>query len=511
MSTSSLIDPSPGAGSDTPPTVERLKAGSVGLTSVMFMALATAAPITAMTGNLPIIIGGGSGTAAPGAFIFVTGVLLLFTVGYVAMARHITAAGAFYGYISHGLGRIVGMASGLLAVLAYVVFEASIVGIFAYFAQSAIQSSFGVDVKWYYLAGAMIAVVCALAYFDLHIASRVLSVALVAEVLMLALLAISIIFHGGGKTDGLAIHTLNPLKAFAGPSAGIGLFFCFWSWVGFESTAMYGEESRNPKRIIPRATIIAVVGLGVLYSIVAWTTLSGNGLAHAIDLAGSNPLNLFYDASEQYLGHWARVLLEWLMCSSAFACGMAFHQCASRYLYAIGREGFLHKGLGRTHPEHGSPFIASFTQTAITVAIVGGYWAAGKDPYVNLYTVMAVLGTMALLIVQTLCSFAVIAYFRKNHPESRHWFRTLVAPALGGLGMIAAIYLLVANLDFAGGAAAKDLVFKLIPYIVGAVFVGGIVYGLYTKSRNPAKYEILGRIVMEDAQERTGEEEAVTA
>src|SRR5579859_480916 len=65
----------------------------------------------------------------------------------------------------------------------------------------------------------------------------------------------------------------GPLKAFSGPSAGLGPFFCFWSWIGFESTAMYGEESRNPKRIIPRATILAVIGLGALYTFVAWMTL----------------------------------------------------------------------------------------------------------------------------------------------------------------------------------------------------------------------------------------------
>ncbi|MEU9047623.1 hypothetical protein AB0D63_39200 [Kitasatospora sp. NPDC048343] len=117
------------------PAVQSLKAGSVGLVGVVFMALATAAPITSMTGNLPVIIGGGNGLHAPAGFLFVILVLVVFTVGYVAMARHITTAGAFYGFVSHGLGRVVGMAAGLLAVLAYVVFEASIVGIFAYFAQ----------------------------------------------------------------------------------------------------------------------------------------------------------------------------------------------------------------------------------------------------------------------------------------------------------------------------------------------------------------------------------------
>ncbi|RAG87235.1 hypothetical protein DN069_01455 [Streptacidiphilus pinicola] len=60
------------------------------------------------------------------------------------------------------------------------------------------------------------------------------------------------------------------------------------------------------------------------------------------------------------------------------------------------------------------------------------------------------LGTLALLVVQTLCSFSVIAYFRRNHPESRHWFRT------------------------AAGAADKVLFFRFIPPIVGLVFLAGI-------------------------------------
>ena len=42
----------------------------------------------------------------------------------------------------------------------------------------------------------------------------------------------------------------------------IGIFFAFWSWVGYETTAVYGEESRDAKHNVPRATMIAVIGLG---------------------------------------------------------------------------------------------------------------------------------------------------------------------------------------------------------------------------------------------------------
>ena len=59
--------------------------------------------------------------------------------------------------------------------------------------------------------------------------------------------------------------------------AAIGIFFAFWSWVGFETTAVYGEESRDPKRMVPRATLIAVVGLGLFYTFMSWMVIVGQG------------------------------------------------------------------------------------------------------------------------------------------------------------------------------------------------------------------------------------------
>ena len=51
------------------------------------------------------------------------------------MSRKVTTAGGFYSYISHGLGRELGLGPGLRAVVAYSVFEASLCGGFAYFLQ----------------------------------------------------------------------------------------------------------------------------------------------------------------------------------------------------------------------------------------------------------------------------------------------------------------------------------------------------------------------------------------
>jgi amino acid transporter len=125
------------------------------------MAVANAAPITAMTGNVPIAVGSGNGLGAPAGFLVATVVLTLFTVGFVAMARHITTAGGFYGFISHGLGQVWGMAAGVLATLAYVVFEGSLIGIFSYFASYTLEQWFGWQVNWLVLAGVgILAVAC---------------------------------------------------------------------------------------------------------------------------------------------------------------------------------------------------------------------------------------------------------------------------------------------------------------------------------------------------------------
>ncbi|MBO9358930.1 MAG: APC family permease [Thermomicrobium sp.] len=203
------------------------------------------------------------------------------------------------------------------------------------------------------------------------------------------------------------------------------------------------------------------------------------------------------------MGHWAKVLFEILMVTGSFACGQAFHNTAARYLYALGREGVvLHHRLGSTHPEHRSPHIASVVQSVITLGITMLFWIFSKDPYVAQYTLMALLGTFALLIVQVLAGIAVIRYFLVYRRTAFHWFTTGVAPALGSMGMLAAIYLLVTNMSTIAGAAAEILLFKLIPWIVGLTFISGIAGALYLKVKRPSDFALLGQILFDEAAEK---------
>ena len=141
---------------------------------------------------------------------------------------------------------------------------------------------------------------------------------------------------------------------------------------------------------------------------------------------------------------------------------------------------------------------------AVTTVVVLFFALTGRDPYTGLYGLMALLGTTAILIVQALAAFAVIAYFHvgKHHPETANWFRTFLAPLLGGIGMLYVIYLLGENASFAAGTAATDWVFTLIPYVVGVVGIGGILLAVLLKYKAPERYSELGRTVLEEAHER---------
>ncbi len=505
-----------------------LKAGAVGLVGVLFMAVANAAPITAMTGNVPISLGYGNGLGAPAGFLVATVVLTLFTVGFVSMARYITTAGAFYGFITHGLGQVWGMASGVLATMAYVVFEGSLIGIFSYFSNDALNRWTGADVNWLVIAIFGIAAIGLLGYFDINIAAGFLGITLVCEVLLLGALSLSVLFSGGGP-DGMVFEAINPINAFrslpegaghglaidgtviAAGSAAIGLFFAFWSWVGYETTAVYGEESRNPKHIVPRATLIAVVSLGLFYTFVSWMMIAGNGKDQSISKANTDSIGLWVDLAQNKLGgSFVGDIYLFLIVIGSFSCGLAFHNAASRYLYAIGREiPIVSRSLGATHFKHQTPHIASLVQSIITLLLtLGFYFLGGKgtDPftggYIYQYGLLALLGTMAILIVQAITSLAVIWYFHVKKAAPGNLLVTGIIPALGGIGMIYVVWLLISNIDFAGGAAAGSPFFKAIPWLVIGTFVLGLLGILLLRSRNRAAYDAIGRTVFEETHER---------
>lgn len=466
------------------------------------MVVAFSAPISAMTANLPVAVGFGNGSGAPAGFIIATVVLTIFSVGFIALARHITAAGAFYTFVSRGWSRIPGLAAGIMSMFVYMIMEAGVIGLFATFAQQAATTYLSVSSPWWVYAFIAVAAIALLSHWDISLAAKVLGVALVCEISILTITAIGGLVNG----PGIAWGSLNPLSAFSvngvpDGAVGLGLLMAFWCWVGFEATAIYGEESKDPKSIVPRATMIAVVGIGVFYTFIAWAVISANGPDRAVELAsGATPFELLYAPAREYVGSWAVTAFELLVLVGTFACALAIHNSAARYIFAFGRDQLLWQRLGEAHPVHGSPWVASLAQSGFAALVIVVAVVTEADPYVVLFTLVAILATLCLLVVQVMCAISVITYFHvhKQHPETAGLWRTLVSPIIGGLGMGFVIYLMVTNMAVAAGAASGSLFFKAIPWIVIGLLVGSLATATYLRRARPDTYARIGRTVFDE-------------
>lgn len=480
--------------------VDRLKPGAIGLLGVIFVAVTGAAPISAMLFNVPFATGFGTGYYTPAAFLFAAVILTIFSIGYIAMAKEITAAGGFYSFISHGLGRELGLATGICGVIAYSLFEVSLLGGFSYFFSTNFNSWFGWEIPWILpgvVAAILISVLC---WFDVELSVKVLGIALVSEIVILTLFDV-LVFGQGGSSTGIAFDSLDVTKLTnpgTGLVAGVGLFLAFWSWVGFEAIPNYAEESKDPKRNVPRATLIAVIGLGVGYVLTSMAFESAFPKDQVIE-AAQDPAGPFFVAMDAFGPHIFTIIMQVLILTGSFACAMAFHNVTMRYFYATGREGILPSALGRTHGKHEVPHIANITQTVIAIVIMllwgvfsgFGYDMAFDGAYVRVYTMMAVQGVVWILAIQALCALAIIVYFRTGG-RSGNVISTVICPIIAIVGQVFAIYLLFKNIT----AISFDITYTgWIMWIAIVVTAATIVYAFVLKSTNREKFDKVGRVI----------------
>ncbi|WP_316768368.1 APC family permease [Streptomyces sasae] len=442
---SQTVDASPQTGEGRPAAT--LKRNALGVLGILFFVLSAQAPLTGIAGAVPIAVAVGNGAGAPAAYAIAGAVVLLFSVGFVAMGRHVVNAGAFYTYIGKGLGRTTGSGSAAVALFAYCTVQAAMYGLYGFTVSGLVEHYSGVHIAWWVWALATMAVVQVLGAAGIELGAKVLAVFVLAEFSILLVFALVTFFKGGGP-EGLDFGgTFSPGAVLQG-APGVALMFAVASMFGFEATAIYGEEAREPHKTVPRATYLSVTVVTGFFAFVSWMLVSSYGPSKVTAAAGKalsggdSTVFVFAPIAAQF-GGWVNDVLPILLATSLFAGILAFHNSANRYLFSLSREGLLPERLRTLNHRH-SPWVAGIVQTAIAVLLVVPFALAGKDPVLTLFSWFSGVGVLACMLLYFLTSVSVIVFFRRRRLDTRPW-NTLIAPALGALGIAAVILLVLTN------------------------------------------------------------------
>ena len=332
-----------------------------------------------MTGALPVAIVLGNGAAVPGAYLAAGIVLLLFSVGYAAMSQRVTNTGAFFAYVGRGLGIGPGVGSAYTSLVAYLAIQLAIFGFFGAVMAAQMNDKLGIDLQWWVWTLIAWAVVLLLSAFSVDVGAKLLGVLMLLEIGSLALVSIAVFVQGGGPEGIDFAASFAPNNIFVGGltgSAGIALAFAFASFVGFEATAIYGEESKDPKRSVPIATYMAVTLITVLFAADDLRRHHGPGcrpgrrgdgraLVGRRRPAGRLGRRCIFSVADEYVGGWLADVMSWLVLSSLFAGMLAFQNSAARYFFSMGRAGVLPRALDRVN-KAGAPLLGSIVTSVIT-------------------------------------------------------------------------------------------------------------------------------------------------
>ncbi|MBI1350904.1 MAG: amino acid permease [Actinomycetales bacterium] len=446
---------------ETPDTT--LRRGTLGLAGIIFFVVAAAAPLAGMTGAFPVAVAIGNGAAAAGMYVAVGVILLLFSVGYATMSHYVTNTGAFFAYVGRGLGIVPGVGSAAVSVLAYLAVQWAVLGFLSFQMSYQFEAKFGISLPWWLYGIVLMIIVWALSALSVDIGAKVLGVFLTIELIALIVVGAAAIFDGGPDGPNFTA-SFSPNEIFAGGligGAGIAFSFALASYIGFEATAIYGEESKNPKRNVPLATYISVILITAIFAFVGFGLVTGLGATDiqnkvfeitAVDgVPLADPSAMLFGLTTQFVGSWLTELFGWIVLTSLFAALLAFQNSAARYLFSMGRAGVLTKKLDRTNSRQ-APHVATTVVGILGIVLIVVGVIFNWDPILNIFYWFSAVAVIAIVFTEILVSLAVIVYFRRTKEDTRLW-HTMIAPILAIIGLGIGEIMLMARFNLFAGTA----------------------------------------------------------
>ncbi|MFJ9005516.1 APC family permease [Streptomyces canus] len=473
--------------------------GNLGTTSLVLGVLAFSAPIVTVSGYIAFAIGF-VGNSAPLAWVIATVALFIFAVGYTTMTRHIHRPGAFYAYISLGLGRVLGVGGAYLAAVSYMLIGVGIYAFSGVMASAAIDHLGGPSFPWWACTAGCWVLITILGHFQIELSAKVLGTVMVLEIILVGIFNLFVLAKGG--QSGLSTAPLNAGHFFNG-GTGLALLFAFGNFIGFEATALYRDEVRRPSKTIPRATYLAVLLIGGFYAVSAYALIVAYG-SGAAERAVKDPTTMFDHAMALYVSSNLATLTLVLVSTSALAAVLSTHNVVARYLQNLGADHALPAWLATVHPQHKSPYRSSLANSVIigVLIILAVLFVPDQNKIIG---AGSGIGTAGVLVLMALVSLAVWRYFATTgRPAGETAWRVTIAPLIAFALLAAVVVFAVIRFDLLVGGAPGQNLWMLLVLIAFLAAGSGVAY--YMKRNRPDLYAMLGRAEGDDVDtDPTGE------
>ncbi len=476
---------------------EGLARRRLGVGHIFFFTVAASAPMTVLGGRIPTAFAVTGVNGVPLAFPILAVALALFVVGYAAMSRYVSNAGAFYSYVATGLGRAWGVSASFVALVAYNAVQIGLYGLFGVALGGFVTAKTHgrVALAWWIWALIALGIVGLLGILGVDLSARVLVVLVVLEVVAVAVFGVAALTHPAGGA--ISAAGLEPKNLFVRPLGAV-LTLAIAAFIGFESGATYSGECRDPRRTVARATYFMLAFTGVLYAASAWAMTVATGPENVVAAAQDQRLGVVFGTIGKHDGALAADAVNVLLVISVFAALLGFHNAVARYFFALERERVLPGFLGRTGVRSGAPVSGSLLQSLIAIIAVAVFVISKRDPLYDLFTWFSGIAATGVVLLTAASSLAVIGFFWGRQAEESRWQR-FIAPLLGAFALFGILALMMLNFDSLLAPGAAAYLRWVLPGVVLAAAVLGLLWGLVLRSTRPAAYALIGRGAMEAA------------
>jgi amino acid transporter len=479
-------------------SVDELKGGSLSTIDAVAMAIAVLSPAMAMAYNTTYAASF-AGTSTPFAFLLGGIACLALAVVVIGFTRRMASAGYAYTYTSRSLGQGAGFMTGWLYFFGFFCFVPMTMAGVGGFARDLITTEWWSGMpanSWFVIFLLGMALLLFLAINDIKLNARTQLLVGAATVAVIVILDLIVTFKGGA--NGHDLSALGPGHTLRGGFQGVfyGLIFGVLSYIGFETSAVLGEETKNPRKAIPQSVIIAVVFAIVFYVWTTYVIAIGVGVNDAGSALWGGDPTILADTATRYSGHFLSVLISIAAILSAFVVCLACATAAARTMFAMGREGTLPAWFGKTHLRYKTPANATIfiaVLATIVAAVVGFAWSYGGGPF-TVFGLLAGIGGLAVTIVYVILCLAGFVWFRKTQTAYNplvHGAVPLVGAVIFAAGVYGSIY----------AGSFPPMPFKIIPYVNVGWILAGLLFLGWLKSNRPNDVARIGSILGEEGGE----------